>query len=103
MTFVDLIGQIAGSLGDPLLWAVMTLVALRTPQRFIPPAAITAAFALEGVLWMIESGWLHEFRLDPWMLVGRMSAAWLAGSVVRFFIDRSRARTLQLQARISVS
>gem|GEM_PF-4222107 len=90
MSFSELPGQIVCALGDPLLWAAMILVALRVPQRFMLPTAIAVAFTMQAAIGLIEGGALEPFRVDPPTWAGRALAAWFAGAVVRFFIERGR-------------
>lgn len=90
MTLADLPGHLFASLVNPLLWAAMVLVALRVPLRFMLPAAIGVVFTMEALFWLIESGELQSLHFDPLTMIARALAAWLAGSVARFFIERSR-------------
>lgn len=99
MTFADLPGQLFASLVDPLLWAAMVLVALRVPLRFMLPAAIGVVFTMEAVFWLIESGEVPSLRPDPVTMIARALAAWLAGSVARFFIERRRLNPISQRVR----
>lgn len=90
MSSVESLGQGLVSLSDPLLWAAMVLVALRVPLRFMLPAALAVTFAMGVLVWLIQAGDLQTFHFAPWTWVGRALAAWFAGALTRFFIDRSR-------------
>ena len=90
MIFAELLSRVLTSLGDPLLWAAMVLVALRVPLRWILPAAIAVTLTLATLFWLIESGDLRTSRFDSLTLVAQALAAWCAGLLARVLIERSR-------------
>lgn len=89
MSFAELLSRVLASLGDPLLWAAMVLVALRVPLRWMLPAAIAVTLTLAALFWLIESGELRTSRFDTLTLVAQALEAWFAGVLARVLIERS--------------
>ena len=100
MSFSELPGEILAALCDPLLWAAMVLAALRVPLRWMLPTAIAATLTLATLFWLIETSELRSAHFEAETLVGRTLAAWLAGALVRFLVERRRqARAVQPTGR----